>query len=640
MVVVFFLRGLRQRREASGSWRRLLWISLALAALQTIPILAAFGLSQWRPESSTETALVSVTFLVFVINFFLHGAYLVPVRWVQGHSAPPLLEDVAVLGRIGEIANRMGLAPPMTRLVRSPTSLQRNNALISGLVAPTMVLYDGILYRLAQEERDAIIAHELAHLANHTFWYWLLAGAVCSVATVAASAFYPLFVALAVGLALLIGTWVGLSRRLELDCDRRAARAIGHRRAASALWKIHADHPFRGVLEFLIGAVASHPSRDERLAAIYRDAPEGDRPEVQWSTRRLAQRHLAAWAAGGLWLAIVAACLIWGYRWPGSNWPALLPVLMVVALFGLFWLGQAKSARRQRRLQRARRNWLRRLVWVVPILLAGFLAAERLDLTAPYVGPVATLAILSVGSLVWLALAVLLGQNRVNKLNHRIVIALQSGDHSKALALAESNPRLVAGSTVLRYNHALIRMVLGRREEALADLERLRRDDPGFKMTWLLLLGVYADEGEYARALELATQLSHDLPDDPAGPHAESWLLSKLGRLEEAEARARTVLGKDAGFGQAHLTLAAVALARGDHAGTREQLAQAERLVPGTVTGALLAAELALASDDAGAEAAVRHAAHIASNNPLSFTEKEVARLGQRLEGRRTALPG
>ena len=32
----------------------------------------------------------------------------------------------------------------------------------------------------------------------------------------------------------------------------------------------------------------------------------------------------------------------------------------------------------------------------------------------------------------------------------------------------EGSPAVVAGSTVLRYNHAVIRAVLGRREEALA----------------------------------------------------------------------------------------------------------------------------------------------------------------------------
>jgi Zn-dependent protease with chaperone function/tetratricopeptide (TPR) repeat protein len=634
MVPVFFLLGLRQRREAGGTWRRLVWVSLALAALQAIPVLAACLLLRWRPELASLSALPHVTLLVFVANIFRHGAYLNAVRWVGAKTAPPLLEDPAVLGRITEIARRMGISPPVTRLVRSPTALQQTTALISGLAAPTMVLFDGILNRLTEDERDAIIAHELAHQANHTFWFWLVAGAACGVAAVAASAFSSAFVALALGLALLAGTWVILSRLLELDCDRRAARAIGHRRAASALWKIHADQSARGLVEFLIGAVSTHPSRDERLAAIRADAPPDDLPEVEWDSRRLRQRRLAARVAGGLWLSVVAACLLWGYRSPGSNWPALPLVLLILAPLVLFWLGQAPALRRQRRLQRNRWRRLRQLAWLVPVLLAGFLAAEKFGLTEPYLGRVTSLAILTGGGLAWLVLALLLSSRKADRLNQRIVIAIQSGDYPRALALAERNPAAVARNTVLRYNYALIRMVLGRRQEALLDLERLRRDDPGFKMTWLLLGNVYTDEGDYPRALELAAELSRDLPGDPVGPLAESWVLCKLGRLEEAEARAREVLKMDPRAGEPHFTLAAVAFQRGDHAAAREQLAQAERLMPGSVGGALLAAEMALATEDASAEAAVRRAVTAAGNNPLSFRERTVAGLVQRLEAR------
>jgi len=639
MVPVFFLMGLRQRRDAGGTWRRLFWVSLLLAALQTVPVLAAFLLLRWRPWFFYGTALPFVTLLVFTINIGRHRLYLKPVKWVQGRGAPPLLEDEAVLDRIAQIAGRMGIVPPVTRLVRSASSQQTNQALISGLAAPTMVLFDGILYRLTEEERDVIIAHELAHLANHTFWYWLVSGALCGVAVVMASVFYPILVALGLGVALLYGTWLILTRRLELDCDRRAARAIGHRRAASALWKIHADQPFRGLLEFLIGAVSTHPSRDQRLAAVRQDAPDGDKPEIEWDPRLLRHRHLAAWGAAGLWLAVIVACLVWGYRSPGSSWPALPLLLVEVALVVLVWLGQRKTARRKRRLQRTRPAWRKRLAWVMPALLGGFLAAQGFGLTTPYLSPVASSAILAGLFLTWLAQGLVLGRDRAKKLNRQIVIAIQSGDFPKALALAEGSPAVVAGSTELRYNHALIRAVLGRREEALGDLERLRSDDPGFKMTSLLLASIYADEGEYARALELASQLSRDLPSEEVGPQTEAWLLRKVGRLEEAESRARAVLERDPRSGQAHLTLAAVALDRGDHAGAREQLAQAERVVPGSVASALLAAEIALATED-GVEAAVCKAATAAKNNPLAFADKAVARLAQRLEARRQTSPG
>jgi Zn-dependent protease with chaperone function/tetratricopeptide (TPR) repeat protein len=642
MAPLFVFMGRRQRRDARGTWRRLILVSLALAALQAAPVLATALLLRWRPSLAPwyDPTIIFVTLGVFVFNVFRHQAYLTAVTWQGTREAPPLLDDPAVLARIERIAARLGLAAPVTRVVRSGTSIQTNNAMIAGLAAPTMLLYDGVLYRLSEEECDAIVAHELAHLANHSFWHWVVCGAVVSVAVVAASAFYPVLVAVALGLALWTGGWLILGRRLELDCDRRAARAIGHRRAASALFKIHADQPFRGVMEFLIGAIATHPSRDERLAAIHRDSPGDDRTEVEWAPRLLLRRRIASWCAAALWLAVVAGSLLWGYRWRGSSWPALPLALMEAGLIVLFWLGLRRSARRKRRLRRTRRPWRLWLVWALSAALTGWLLYFFTGLNREHVTPVTNLIVLVSLFVTWLAALQLLKRgDRATKLNKQVAVAIQSNDYPKALGLCEANPAVVAGSTELRYNHALIRAVLGRREEALADLERLRQDDPRFKMTWLLLAAIYCDEAEYERALGLCVELSRELPDEPTGPQAESWLLRRLGRLEEAEARANRALEMDAQGGQGVLTLAAVALDRGDHAAARELWKRAERLSPGTVGVALFEAELALATDDPGAEAALERAAKATRNNPLAFAEKAAARLARRLEERRRPSP-
>ena len=90
--------------------------------------------------------------------------------------------------------------------------------------------------------------------------------------------------------------------------------------------------------------------------------------------------------------------------------------------------------------------------------------------------------------------------------------------------------------------------------------------------------------------------------------------------------------------GLAHVTLAAVAFDRGDQAGAREQLKQAERLTPGSMNAALLAAEMALATNAADAEATVRRAVNAAKNNPLSFTQKRVADLVRRSGARSEAV--
>jgi tetratricopeptide (TPR) repeat protein len=312
---------------------------------------------------------------------------------------------------------------------------------------------------------------------------------------------------------------------------------------------------------------------------------------------------------------------------------------MEAGLAVLFWLGVRRVLRSRRRLRRTRGVWRRRLAWLPAALCLGYVVAVALGLTRPYMHPGTSLVVLLGLGLTWLVLARLLGANRADRLNHQVVAAVQSGKYPEALALVEGRPALVARSTELRYNHALIRAVLGRREEALVDLERLRRDDPAFKLTWLLLVSLYADEGEYAHAQEMAVELSRDLPGEMAGAEVESWLLRKLGRLEEAEARAREVLKREPRSGQARLTLAAVALDRGDLAGARKELADAERVMPGSTSAALLAAEIALATGE-GAEDAVRRAVDAVKNNPLALSDKEAVRLAQRLEARRQESPG
>ena len=313
-------------------------------------------------------------------------------------------------------------------------------------------------------------------------------------------------------------------------------------------------------------------------------------------------------------------------------------VLMVVARIVLFRLGQAKARRRQRRLVRTRRRWLTRLAWLASILLAALIVAQMFGLTDHYVSGEVSLFLMPGSMLACLAIFLLVSRDRAKKLNQQILIAIQTGDYLKALNLAERNPAVVARDTKLHYNYGFLRVILGRRDKALADLERLRRDDPGFKMAWMLLIEVYTDEGEYVRALELAAQLSQDLPGEPVGPLPEAWLLRKVGRLEEAETRARDVLRMEPKAGLAHVTLAAVAFDRGDQAGAREQLKQAERLTPGSMNAALLAAEMALATNAADAEATVARAVNAAKNNPLSFTQKRVADLVRRLGARSEAV--
>ena len=64
----------------------------------------------------------------------------------------------------------MNVPVPLVRLRPSITGSQQALAFAGCLPAPQLVVSDGILQRLSPAERDAIVAHELGHVANGSLW--------------------------------------------------------------------------------------------------------------------------------------------------------------------------------------------------------------------------------------------------------------------------------------------------------------------------------------------------------------------------------------------------------------------------------------------------------------------------------------
>jgi Zn-dependent protease with chaperone function len=633
MLVMNFLTGLRQRRDAGGTWLRLFGVSAALAVLQVAPLAMCIGLAYVWPTYRPDMFIT--TGLALVFGTAVLASFLRPVRWKHAKGAPPLVDDPAVLGRMQELAARMGLRLPVVRMVHSPSSQKWTIAMVSGLAAPSVLIGDGILHRLSEDECDAIIAHELAHLANRTFWFFALLITAVTVAMVVAAAFVPFWVALGFGFALFVGLHATISRQLELDCDRRAARAMGFRRAASALFKIHADQPFRRSpwLEFLIGATSTHPSRDERLAALHAIAPAEDQPQVEWHPANVRRRQFASALACAVWLLCLAGCLAWARRSPGGWLPAIPLVVLGMTPTLLLLLGMRRSARRHARRTRVGFRWRTLLGWTLAAVFGGLAIAiwtGWLNVTGrPDLDEVAAWGL---GLAAFLSCSLLQSLDRSLPVKRKLEVAIQSGDYQAGLALGVKHPRIVARSPGLRHDLALVRAVVGERREAIAELEKLCRDVPKLKQTWITLANLYADEGEHERALELATELTQALRNDPAGPILTARALRKLGRLDEAEAAARKVLEKEPELGDAQAVLAGVLLDRGDLAGAREHLAQAERFTPGTTGVSVLAAEIALAAGDPRAAALVGEAEVSARRNRFAFMDRQAAALAARVK--------
>lgn len=161
------------RRTPVGSRRPLALLTLAspvfvlgLATTHGVPRLATgCGLSALE-------GWVSLAFLAWVWGSFLRAGVLAALRlrgfrWLAlSQPAPP-----ALVARVEALASRMRVRRPQLRWLDTPALV----AASGWFGGPSVVLSRGLVDRLEEGELDAVLAHELAHLARHTFPFLCLA---------------------------------------------------------------------------------------------------------------------------------------------------------------------------------------------------------------------------------------------------------------------------------------------------------------------------------------------------------------------------------------------------------------------------------------------------------------------------------
>lgn len=154
--------------------------------------------------------------------------------------------------QVGEIAERLGVAPPRVRV----RACDRPLALTAGLRRPTVLLSTWMLEHLDGRELEAVLAHELGHVARRDYpVVWL--------ATILRDAFFYLPTSWA--------AYRQLQAEKELACDDLAVAATRRPLAlASALakvWHRSLSAPALAAGQPLVGAGATLEERIERLLA-------------------------------------------------------------------------------------------------------------------------------------------------------------------------------------------------------------------------------------------------------------------------------------------------------------------------------------------------------------------------------------
>jgi tetratricopeptide (TPR) repeat protein len=562
------------------------------------------------------------------------------VRLAFRKSALPLVEDTSFLSRVDVLSQQMRVRTPVVRLLKSLTGEQQALAFAGGIVAPSLVVTDGILHRLQADERDAVVAHELAHLANHSIWWLVCVTPLALTAAVLSDPFLPAFTTLALGAALRSGLFRIVSRHFERDCDRRAGRVLGFGNMASALRKIHAVHPLRdrGWLSVLIYATTTHPSREERLAALWRAAPDDDRPEVDWSDAEERRRRLAAHLATLAWAAAITAMAIQGVLRRDTSWPTALLVAWVVGVPVVYFAGNLRRLRRERRrTSMGRRRWPLLLGIALTALMLGFAYIKSGAVDQEPLGAVPVVALVVVAVIGLLAalgfITVESTPAHVPKLRNELLAALHDGDFAQAAAIGADNAERMRKYPDFRHNAALACALGGDYARGVAELRQTTHDHPQFVQALLTQSALLADDGNCAESLALAEQAGCRLKGDPEPLLKAAWALWRLGRHEEAELATNRVCEIEPDQGISHVILAGIAVERGDEAAARAELVLAERLSPGTPAGKLVAAEAALRfGSTEEARAAIEQAEAAASAHPLALLTRQVAALRRRLQ--------
>jgi Zn-dependent protease with chaperone function len=232
-VCVFAAVGDRQQREAGGSNLRLWSVALAAAGLGWMPL--GIGLIAYILSPDTEGIVLGGALVLSIAAWI--GVIPIckpPLLRLESDQPLPLVTDADFLSRMAELAARMKLRLPTIRVLRSSSAEQQAMAWAGGLPQPSLVVSDGILHRIDPLERDATLAHEMAHIVNGSLWvYAAFFPLACTIGVVALACRVNTWMWIVP--AAYVGVWRILSRRIEYDCDLRAARAIGFPETANAL---------------------------------------------------------------------------------------------------------------------------------------------------------------------------------------------------------------------------------------------------------------------------------------------------------------------------------------------------------------------------------------------------------------------
>lgn len=549
--------GLRQKYEANGTWWQLLGVSAFVTTIWTIPVAVAAAMTGFN--IGHPPGAVWWGFIGIFVFFYIRGTMKPPNLTYVGKEALPECDSPEMLARVDRLSKRIGVATPTVRTQRAMNHASDSAAAFVGGLAPhSIVLYDTILSQLRDDEQDAIIGHELGHVANRSIWVYSAFPPLATSAMVILSFFGGGAFGVMTGSALRVGSFRLLSRWFEYDCDRRAALATSPEATARGLRRIYARHVLgkSGLLPDIVHSTSTHPSLNERIHALdelasSRAAGDGQSVAVSYDAGRVALcRKLVVFFAS-IWLYLT----VYGITATLVNGDLLIPMLALFAAvsgpFVFIMLASRRALRIARIRTTGRWRWsnltLRRKFGVVSlagvVVLMVMLGVWPESVTPDVPGANRSSALVTAVALMISLVGILIGfsgttthSGKNAKLAQAITGAVQRNDFDGVIEICRNNYDIVKHDKQLRYSGAAALLATRQVEKFIPYCEKIRGDFPHFPPPAISLATVYVDHGEPEKALQALRDIEKDLHKaDPLPAVMSSRALVALGQLDEAK---------------------------------------------------------------------------------------------------------
>jgi Zn-dependent protease with chaperone function len=612
--------GLRQKREADGTWRQLVGVSAFVTVLWSLPFIVAAAMIRFG--YGHPPGAVWWIFIGIFAFFYIRGTMKPPNLTYVGKEALPECDSPEMLARIGQLSKRIGVATPTVRTQRAMNHASDSAAAFVGGLAPhSIVLYDTILSQLRDDEQDAIIGHELGHVANRSIWVYSAFPPLTTSAMVILSFLGGGAFGVMAGSALRVGIFRLLSRWFEYDCDRRAALATSPDAASRGLRRIYARHVLgkSGLLTDIVHSTSTHPSLNERIHALHElassgAAGDGQPVAVSYDAGRVALCRKLVVVFALIWLCLtvygITATLVIG--------DSLIPMLALFAAvsgpFVFIMLASRRALRIARIRMTGRWRWsnltLRRRFGVVS--LAGVVVLMVMlgvwpESVAPDVpGSNRSSALLAAVAMMISLVGIIIGfsgptthSGKNAKLAQAITGAVQRNDFDGVIEICKDNYDIVKHDKQLRYSGAAALLATRQVEKFIPYCEKIRGDFPHFPPPAISLATVYVDHGEPEKALQALRDIENDLHKvDPLPAVMSSRALVALGQLDEAKRQSDRGLELAPDDVSAMAQAALVAMAMSDFDEADRLIEQGNDLLPAEPLLIVARGERAILNDD------------------------------------------